>query len=201
MSKAEHLDEGAFDMADCLQRVRQHDETAARLLMEQLFPLVLKIVRAHLPRRASEEDLVQTIFMKVFANLGSYSRQVPVEHWVSRIAVNHCLNELKAEKIRPEWRWSDLSEDEQRVLESLATDQSEAPRADAFAARDLLDKLMAGLNPQDRMLVRRFYLEDRSAAEVRKITGWSIASIKVRAFRARRKLQKILNQLAQDEEL
>jgi RNA polymerase sigma-70 factor (ECF subfamily) len=139
--------------------------------------------------------------MKVFANLGSYSHQVPVEHWVSRIAVNHCLNEIKAEKIRPEYRWSDLSEDEQRVLEGLATDQGEAQRAEAFAARDLLDKLMAGLNPQDRMLVRLFYLEDKSAAEVRQMTGWSLASIKVRAFRARRKLQKILNQLTEAEAL
>jgi RNA polymerase sigma-70 factor, ECF subfamily len=199
MSKAEHLDEGAFDMADCLQRVRQHDEAAARLLMERLYPLVLKIVRAHLPRRASEEDLVQTVFMKVFANLGSYSHQVPVEHWVSRIAVNHCLNEIKAEKIRPEYRWSDLSEDEQRVLEGLASDQSGSARADAFAARDLLDKLMEELNPQDRMLVRIFYLEDKSAAEVRELTGWSLASIKVRAFRARRKMQKTLNQLLEDE--
>ncbi len=189
------MDEGAFDMADCLEQVRQGDEAAARLFMEQLYPLVLKIVRAHLPRRTSEEDLVQMIFMKVFANIDRYSGRAPVEHWVSRIAVNQCLNELKAEKVRPEWRWSDLSEEEQHVLESLASDREVTSAPDALAARDLLEKLMSGLNPQDRLVIRLLHLEERSVAEVRKMTGWSVPLVKVRAFRARQKLQKMLKQL------
>jgi RNA polymerase sigma-70 factor (ECF subfamily) len=57
--------------------------------------------------------LVQTVFMKVFANLDQYQGRVPVEHWVSRIAVNTCPNALKAEKARPELRWSDLSDEMQ----------------------------------------------------------------------------------------
>src|SRR5438034_2025291 len=99
--------------ASCLRRIGRGDEDAARELIGRLHPLVLKLVRAYLPRRASEEDLVQTVFMKVFANLNQYSGQVPVEHWVSRIAVNTCLNEIKAQKVRPEWRLADLSEEEQ----------------------------------------------------------------------------------------
>ncbi len=184
-----------------LQRIRQQDEAAAREFMERLYPLVLKIVRAHLPRRTSEEDLVQTIFMKVFVNLGSYLGQVPVEHWVSRIAVNQCFNELKAEKIRPEWRFSDLSEEEQHVVETLASDREEVPAPDGLAARDLLEKLMAGLSPEDRLVVRLLHLEERSVAEIGKMTGWSIPVVKVRAFRARHKLQKMLRQLAKEEQL
>ena len=189
------MDEAPFDMAACLRRVAQHDEDAARLFMQRLYPLVLKLVRAHLPRRTSEEDLVQTVFMKIFANLGQYSGQVPIEHWVSRIAVNTCFNELKAEKIRPEWRWSDFSEDEQHMLESLAASDAESPQFPNLAARDLLEKLLATLNPQDRLVVQLLHLEERSVAEVRKITGWSEPMIKVRAFRARRKLQKSLKRL------
>src|SRR5262245_61741136 len=89
-----------FSAASCLRQIGQGNQDAARELMDRLYPLVLKLVRAYLPRRASEEDLVQTVFMKIFANLRQYSGQVPVEHWVSRIAVNTCLNEIKAEKIR-----------------------------------------------------------------------------------------------------
>jgi len=108
--------EGEFDMAGCLLRVRQQDEDAARSLLNHLYPLVIKLVRSHLPRRTSEEDLAQVIFMKVFAKIEQFSGTVPFEHWVSRIAVNTCLNQLQAEKIRPELRWADLSEDEERVL-------------------------------------------------------------------------------------
>src|SRR6478609_9688512 len=113
------MSEGGLDVQSWVRKVREGDEAAARDLFNHLFPLVIKVVRAHLPRRTSEEDLVQTVFMKLFANLGQYSGQVPIEHWVSRIAVNTCFNELKAEKIRPEWRWSDFSEEEQHVIDTL----------------------------------------------------------------------------------
>src|SRR5688572_25568340 len=61
--------ERVADVASCVRRIGQGNEDAARELMDRLYPLVLKLVRAYLPRRASEEDLVQTVFMKVFANL------------------------------------------------------------------------------------------------------------------------------------
>ena len=192
------MDEGPIDMAACVERVGQGDEEAARLLMEHLYPLVLKVVRSHRPRRTSEEDLVQTIFMKVFANLAQYAGHVPVNHWVSRIAVNTCLNELKAEKIRPEWRWSDLSEEEQHVVEALAATVADPP-VSSLAARDLVERLLAGLSPADRLVIRLLYLEERSVAEVRELTGWGTAAVKVRAFRARKKLQKLLNKLTKEE--
>src|SRR5437773_5844514 len=124
------LSEAPFDMVDCLRRVRQRDEEAARLLLNQLYPLVIKLVRSHLPRRTSEEDLAQIIFMKVFAKIEQFSGTVPFEHWVSRIAVNTCLNQLQAERIRPELRWADLSEDEERVLECLGSSTQEFQHPD-----------------------------------------------------------------------
>src|SRR6185437_6544018 len=115
------MSEPVFDMPACLERVRRRDEDAARLLFHHLYPLVIKVVRSHLTRRMSEEDLTQTVFMKVFANLNQYAGQAPIEHWVSRIAVNTCIKALRAEKVRPELRWSDLSEEETEVLDWLAS--------------------------------------------------------------------------------
>src|SRR5882762_9761086 len=111
------MSESGFDMADCLDRVRKRDEDAARLLFHHLYPLVIKVVRSHLPRRMSEEDLTQTVFMKVFANLDQYSGLAPLEHWVSRIAVNTCIKALRAERVRPEVRHADLSEEEVQMLD------------------------------------------------------------------------------------
>ena len=189
------MDEGAFDMVACVRRVRQRDEAAAREFMDRLYPLILKVVRSHLPQRMAEEDLVQTIFMKVFANLNQFAGQVPVAHWVSRIAVNTCLNALKAEKARPELRWADLSEETQHVVESLAADEPDERAMHGGVARELLHKLLAGLNAADRLVVTLLHLEEKSVAEVRALTGWSAPVVKVRAFRARKKLQKLLSQL------
>ena len=66
-------------MPACLEQVRRGDEEAARQLFHHLYPLVIKVVRSHLPRRTSEDDLTQTIFMKVFANLAQFSGRVPLE--------------------------------------------------------------------------------------------------------------------------
>jgi RNA polymerase sigma-70 factor, ECF subfamily len=189
------MDEAGFDMAACVERVRQRDEEAARRFMDGLYPLVLKLVRAHLPRRMSEEDLVQTVFMKVFVNIGQYQGVVPLEHWVSRIAVNTCLNALKAEKARPELRWSELSEEAQHAVESLAADEPANRSTHGLAARELLHTLMARLSPADRLVVTLLHLEEKSVAEVQALTGWSIPTVKVRAFRARKKLQRFLSQL------
>jgi RNA polymerase sigma-70 factor (ECF subfamily) len=189
------MDEAGFDMAACVQRIRQRDEDAARVFMDRLYPLVLKLVRAHLPRRMSEEDLVQTVFMKVFVNLGQYQGIVPLEHWVSRIAVNTCLNALKAEKSRPELRWSELSDEAQHAVESLSAEEPDSRSTVGLAARELLQQLMARLRPADRLVITLLHLEEKSVAEVKALTGWSIPTVKVRAFRARKKLQKFLSQL------
>ena len=71
------MTESELDVVACVERVRQRDEEAARALLNHLYPLVLKLVRAHLPRRTSEEDLAQTVFMKVFASIDQYAGAVP----------------------------------------------------------------------------------------------------------------------------
>src|SRR2546428_13837792 len=99
----------------------RHDDAAARELVHRLYPIVAKMVRAHRPRRTSEEDLCQMIFIKVFQKLAQFSGKVPLEHWVSRVAINTCLSQIEAEKVRPELRHADLSEEEQAVVENLAS--------------------------------------------------------------------------------
>ena len=184
-----------FDVAACVKRVRQGDEDAARALFRHVYPLVARLVRSHLPRRTSQEDLVQTVFMKMFANLDRYSGAVPLEHWVSRIAVNTCLNQLAAEAARPELRWADLSEEQTEALEAVTAGPEELEPGRSLAAREIVEKLLAQLAPGDRLLLTLLHLEGRSVDEVRQITGWNVPIIKVRAFRARRKLRKHFEKL------
>jgi len=192
-------DSTAFDLAGCLQRVRQRDQSAARALVEHLYPLVIRIVRAHLPRQVAEEDLSQEIFMKMFSRLEQYQGAVPFPHWVSRIAVTTCIDHLRAQKRRPEFRWADLSEDEAEVLDAVLTNESDQAPDDALAAHELVDKLLGQLNPADHLVLQLLDLEQKTVAEIRTLTGWNSSLIKVRAFRARRKLQKLFQELQRKE--
>ena len=191
--------EAAFDLVGCLARVRLRDQVAARELVEHLYPLVIRIVRAHLPRRVPEEDLAQDIFLKMFTRLAQYQGNVPFTHWVSRIAVTTCIDQLRAQKRRPELRWADLSETEAEVLDNVLSDTSLEAPGDALAARELIQKLLAQLKPQDQAVIRMLDLEQKSIAEISALTGWGQSMIKVRAFRARRKLQKLFQDLQTKE--
>ena len=188
------------DAVALVAAARQQDEAAARELVRQLYPLVLKLVRSHRPRRSAEEDLCQMIFIKVFQKLGQFSGKVPLEHWVSRIAVNTCLNQIQAEKVRPEFRHADLSEEEVAVVNNLAATADELGPDQTLAARDLVERLLAALKPAERLVVDLLYLQQRSVAEIQALTGWGASLVKVRAFRARQKLKAQLAQFSAEGE-
>jgi RNA polymerase sigma factor (sigma-70 family) len=192
-------DDPPFDLVGCLARVRQRDQVAARELVEHLHPLVIRIVRAHLPRRVAEEDLAQDIFLKMFTRLEQYQGTVPFPHWVSRIAVTTCIDQLRAQKRRPEFRMADLSETEAEVLGNVMTSENDVAANDAMAAHELVHKLLLQLKPDDQLVIRLLDLEQKTIAEISDLTGWNQSLIKVRAFRARRKLQKLFQELQRKE--
>lgn len=192
-------DDEPLDLADVLDRVRRRDQAAARELVEHLHPLVIRIVRARLPRRVAEEDLTQEIFLKMFTRLEQYQGNVPFSHWVSRIAVTTCIDHLRTQQRRPEFRWADLSENEADLLDAVLTDQNDTAPDDALAATELVHKLLDQLKPDDRLVIQLLDLEQKTIAEISALTGWNQSLVKVRAFRARRKLQKLFKELERKE--
>jgi RNA polymerase sigma-70 factor (ECF subfamily) len=187
------------DARELVVAALRDDDDAAHELVRRLYPLVAKMVRAHRPRRTSEEDLAQMIFIKVFQKLSQFSGKVPLEHWVSRIAVNTCLNQIAAEKARPELRHADLSEEEQAVVANLASSADELGPDKKFASRQLIEHLLEFLKPVERLVIDLLYLQQRSVAEVQKITGWSASRVKVSAFRARQKMKTQLAKISAQE--
>ncbi|HEV2841705.1 MAG TPA: sigma-70 family RNA polymerase sigma factor [Chthoniobacterales bacterium] len=166
------------------------DDAAAGELVRALYPLVAKLVRAHRPARSAEEDLCQMIFIKIMQNLSQFSGQVPIEHWVSRIAINTCINQIQAEKARPELREADLSEEQLAVVQQMAATAGELTPDQRFASRELVEHLMLVLKPAERLVIDLLYFQQKSVADIQELTGWSRALVKVRAFRSRQKMKK-----------
>jgi RNA polymerase sigma-70 factor (ECF subfamily) len=188
------MPEPGFDRT-WLERVKSGEDEASRELIREHYGLVLKIVRGHLPRRMDEEDLAQMIFVKVFQKIEQYNGSAPLSHWISRIAVNTCLNELRSEKVRPELRWADLHEDEASALDRVLEQKEEASADEQSATRELAAKLLQTLSPLDRAILTLIDLEGRTVAEAAEATGSNAGVVKIRAFRARRKLRKELERL------
>jgi len=139
------------------------------------------------------------IFIKMFQKLPQFSGKVPLEHWVSRIAINTCLNQIQSEKVRPEVRQADLSEDEAAVVQNLSRTSEELGPDKQFASRQLVEHLLEALKPVERLVIDLHYLQGRTVDEIKAITGWSTPLIKVRAFRARQKMKQHLDRIATEE--
>ena len=191
----------AFDVQSCIALVRAGDPPAAEALIAHLHPLVRRLVRNHLPRRESEEDLMQDVFIKIFQRLETYEHRagVPFEHWVSRLTVRTCLDALRAERSRPEWRMADLSEGEAEWMDFLLSRQADAPSHHSSDAKTIVTRLLAQLAAPDRLVLTLLDLEQRSTKEISQLTGWTRAMVKMRAMRARLKLRQIARQQMKSE--
>src|ERR1700724_4838238 len=128
------------DFPELIAKTRRSDQAAAKDLVERLYPTVIRIVRNHLPRRELEEDLSQEIFLKIFAKLHQYRADMPFEHWVSRVSLNTCIDHLRKQRNRPEYRWSDFSEDQQTILDNLKENASQPPEQSPEESRELLNR-------------------------------------------------------------
>lgn len=133
------------------------------------------------------EELGQEIFVKAYADLGQYRGEAPFSHWLSRIAVRSCYDALRKRRREIDTVPLDDSTPE-------PSDPSAAGREDAEAARAVLDPALSRLRPAERMVITLLSLEERTVREVALLTGWTEVNVKVRAFRARRALKRILEE-------
>lgn len=193
------MDAAPPDIGPCLERVLAGDDGAARDLVCRLHPLVMKIIRANRPKRMSEEDLGQEVFSKIFDRLEDYEPRdgVPFEHWVSRLTVRTCLDAIRAENRRPEVRLADLADGEQAWLDYLTQRSENVPAGAETDAAEIMERLLDGLSPEDRLVIRLMDLQEQSAAEISRLTGWSSVGVRVRAFRARTRLRRLAHEARQ----
>jgi len=93
-----------------------------------------------------------------------------------------------------------LTETESDWLERFVI-QPETASENADAARALVGRVLERLSPSARLVITLLEIEDRSVKEIARLTGWSVPLVKVRAFRARAEMRKILAKMAKDKYL
>jgi len=136
--------------------------------------------------------------MKAFTQLKSFEGRGSMEGWLTRIATNTCLNLIRSAKRRPESTVSDLTDAENRWLDTQLSDLASEPRhsvEQTLIAADLADRVLNVLSPEDQMALLMMDGEDASVKEVAEATGWSESKVKVRAFRARKKVREAMERL------
>jgi RNA polymerase sigma-70 factor (ECF subfamily) len=182
---------------DLARQAQDGDESAFAEIVRRYSPRVFSVASRFFRQRSLVEEAAQEVFLKAFTQLGSFEGRGSIEGWLTRIATNTCLNMIRGAKRRPEFTVSDLTDDEQRWLDHhSAGDGNEQPSVEnSLVATDLADRVLSVLSPEDQQALLMIDGEDASIKEVAEATGWSESKVKVRAFRARKKVREAMEKL------
>ncbi len=152
------------------------------------------IVRRRVPED-QVEDVSQEVFIRAYSSLHGLKNRDGFKPWVSSIAVKTCCDFWRKRYKSKEVPESTLAREHHDWLDMVSAEQS-GNAFDALCrqkeAREILDHALAHLSPKDRAVVELVYLEGQTGREAANILGWSVANVKVRCYRARKKLEKVL---------
>jgi len=186
--------------ADLIAAVLRGDAASFEPLVQKYSPRVFGTARRYARRESEVEDIVQEIWIKAFQKLSSFRGEAPFEHWLMRLAVRTCYAFLRAHQRNRETIFTELTEPEKDWLESFVQ-QPESASENAEAARQLVRRVLEELTPAARLIITLLEIEDRSIKEISRLTGWSLPLVKVRAFRARAEMRKVVAKLAKEKYL
>lgn len=144
------------------------------------------------PRREQIEEVIQMSFYQAYLALRQFQggQTHSFAAWLKRITVNTCLDEMRKLQRRQENLISDLSENDAATLMDAMWDVPNAERR--TVSRDLAQKLLARLEPEDRLALTLLYEDEWSVAEIGEMLGWSISKVKGRTHKARKNLQRAM---------
>jgi len=184
---------------EIVRRVLNGDANAFEPLLIRYKDTVLKIVKKHVPYNDIEET-IQNVFLRTYQSLPSFKGESGFRQWLSSIAVRTCYDFWRKTYRSREIPMSVLTEKHQNWLEQVITEQSEQAineKGSQNEARELLDWALERLSAEDRMVMELVYLEGLSGKEAADLLGWSVSNVKVRCFRSRKKIEKILEAVRQ----
>lgn len=183
--------------AEIVRQVVAGNINAFEFLLKKHQALVSRIVKRRLPGHEVEET-VQDVFVRAYRSLPNFRGTSDFSHWLSAIAVRACYDYWRKAYRSREIPMSALSDKHRQWLEnvtSMGSEEESGPEGYRSEAGEVLEWALARLSAEDRMILELVYFEDRSVKEAANLSGWSAVNVKVRSFRARKKLEKILKRM------
>jgi RNA polymerase sigma-70 factor (ECF subfamily) len=186
---------------DLIRDTLRGDERAFEELVRRHKDQVMRQVWRFAPDPHEADSLAQDVFVRAYFSLSRYRGEAPFANWLARIATRVSLDHLRKRYRRRETLFSELRVESVEALEALSSGAVTAGLRDAdrrAELRGLLDLALGRLPPQERMAVTLKELEGHSVREIAGMTGWSASWVKVRLFRARKKMRKILERMMKE---
>ena len=177
-----------------IERVLQGDTNAFSHLINKyknmVFTLVVKIVK----NREDAEEVAQDSFIKAYQKLDSFKGDSKFSTWLYTIAYRNALTKVRKKKL-------ETTDIDSFVMDNHKDDH-DFPQLEAIKNNEqekYVKQAIENLGETDSLLITLFYLNDNSIEEIQEITEMSQSNVKVRLFRARKRLYKELSILLKEE--
>jgi RNA polymerase sigma-70 factor (ECF subfamily) len=142
-----------------------------------------------LRKREDVEDISQQVFVKAYFSLKRFDQRAAFSTWLYKITVNECWDLLRKKKVRPLLYEADLSEEQsQQVTAAEGARSTEPDILQLLSARQRVERLLSGLDRRDRLMLVLKEVEGLSIEEIGEVMEINANTVKVRLFRARRKI-------------
>lgn len=186
-----------FIDAEIITRVLEGDVDLFETLLTRHKDLVLSIAKKHVPY-SQVEEVAHEVFIRAYQSLPMFKGKSVFKHWLSSIAVKTCYDFWRKHYKKREFSMSSLTQKHQDWLEQvLSSEATVSEKAREKEAGELLDWALGKLSAEDRVAMELVYLDELSEKEAASLLGWSLANVKIRTFRSRRKLRKILARIVE----
>jgi RNA polymerase sigma-70 factor, ECF subfamily len=180
---------GALDDRELVSRAQREDKGAFEELIRRHQQRVFAVAARILRKREDIEDISQQVFVKAYFSLKRFDQRAAFSTWLYKITVNECWDLLRKKKVRPLLYESDLSEEQSQQVTALEGSRSTEPDVlERLAARERVENLLGGLDERDRLMLILKEVEGLSIEEIGETMDMNANTVKVRLFRARRKI-------------
>ena len=180
---------GTADDRELVRRAQGEDQEAFEELVRRHQHRVFAVAGGILRRREDAEDIAQQVFVKAYFSLKRFDQRAAFSTWLYKITVNECWDLLRKKKVRPLVYESDLSEEQARQFGAADERQTAEPDiSEKLEARQQVELLLAGLDARDRMMLVLKEVEGFAVEEIAEILDLNANTVKVRLFRARRRI-------------
>ena len=156
-------------------------------LVDDYKNLVFTLAIRMLGNREEAEEVSQDVFIKVYKSLPNFKGDSKISTWIYRIAYNTCLDRIK--KIKKKRMHTDLDHIDQIAYADLDTAFDKMVQAERS---QMIDRCLSKLSAEDAGVLTLFYLEEKNLQEMEETTKLPINTLKVRLFRARKRLAGIM---------
>jgi RNA polymerase sigma-70 factor (ECF subfamily) len=181
---------------ELISEIRHGNTRAYSVFVDQYKDLVFTLALRLLGNRDEAEEAAQDTFIKIFNALETFKGDSKVSTWVYRIAYNTCLDRIK--KYKKERLYVDVDYIKEVAFSELDDALDKMMQAERTV---LINACLAKLPAEDAAVITLFYFEEKNLVEMEKTLGLSVNTIKVRLFRARKKLAAIMEQSMEREML